>query len=241
MLRSFLDPACTVIRPVLPILAAMSDLERRLPWIIVALAAVAGILGFALGQRVFTDPPGAGAPTALQASLLYPQPRELPAFELTRSDGTRLTNADWKGRWRLLFFGFASCPEICPTTLSTLKAALAQLHESNPGADIGVSFVSVDPERDTPEALGNYVKFFDPAFEAATGTPEQLLTLTRAVGVVFMKNPTGPGPLDYTIDHSASLLIIDPDGRLAGLMRPPHAAPAIAADLAQLLNRSSRN
>ncbi len=218
----------------------MSTLERRLPWIIVALAAVAGILGFALGQRVFTGSASVDAPAALQASLLYPQPRELPAFELVRSDGTALTNADWKGRWRLLFFGFGSCPDVCPTTLSTLKAVLAHLHASNPAANVGVSFVSVDPERDTPESIGKYVHFFDPAFEAATGTPDQLLALTRAVGVVFMKVANGPGALDYTIDHSASILIIDPDGRLAGLIRPPHSAPAIAADLAQLLGRTSR-
>lgn len=212
----------------------MSTLERRLPWIIVALAAVAGIAGFWFGQRLYTDEP-AGM-RQLQSALLYPQAREIPPFELQLSDGSILKNADWRGQWRLLFFGFSHCPDVCPTTLTTVKAALAKVRETRSQADIAVSFVSVDPERDLPGPLGRYVAFFDPTYEAATGTQEQLLGLTRALGVVYMKTPTGAGALDYTIDHSASILIIDPQGRLAGLIRPPHSASAIAADLVQLLD-----
>lgn len=215
----------------------MSTLERRLPWIIVTLAALAGLAGFWLGQSVYSDAANTNPPTRLQSALLYPQPRDLPDFELTRSDGTRIGKADWKGSWRLLFFGFANCPDVCPTTMSTLKVALAELRKTGATAEVAVSFVSVDPERDQLEALGRYVAFFDPSFEAATGTPEQLQTLTQAVGVVFMKTATGSGALDYTIDHSASIMIIDPQGRLAGLIRPPHSAAAIAADLSQLLAR----
>lgn len=216
----------------------MSEFERRLPWIIVILAAAAGIAGFWLGQGVFSGRPVSAEPLRLQSTLLYPQPRALPAVTLTRGDGSTLQTAEWTGRWRLLFFGFANCPDVCPTTLSTLKAALGQLRKTDPQADVAVSFVSVDPERDSTAALGKYVAFFDPAFEAATGTHEELTALTQALGVVFMKTPTGPGALDYTIDHTASVLIIDPQGRLAGVIRPPHQAPAIAADLAQLLARS---
>jgi protein SCO1/2 len=215
----------------------MNNLERRLPWIIVALAAVAGIAGFIASQRVFDYRPDAEAvPRQLQGSLLYPVPKTLPAFALTRSDGSALTEADWRGRWRLVFFGFANCPDVCPTALATAKAARTQLRAQRPDLDFAVSFVSVDPERDAPESLGKYVSFFDPDFEAATGTPAALLALTQTLGVMYVKVPNGPGPLDYTIDHSASLLIIDPQGRLAGLMRPPQRADAIAADLITLMN-----
>jgi len=221
----------------LPILRRMNNLERRLPWIIVALAAIAGIAGFFASQRVFDQRPAMdGPPRQLQGSLLYPEPRPLPEFTLTRSDGQPLTRKDWQGRWRLLFFGFANCPDVCPTTLATAKAARTQLRAQRPDLDIAVSFVSVDPERDLPEQLGKYVAFFDPGFEASTGSPDQLLALTQALGVMFIKVPNGPGPLDYSIDHSASLLIIDPQGRLAGLMRPPHRADAIVADLITLMD-----
>lgn len=215
----------------------MNNLERRLPWIIVALAAIAGIGGFFASKQVF-DLRGAGEsmPRQLQGSLLYPEPKPLPEFALTRSDGQPLTRKDWQGRWRLLFFGFANCPDVCPTALATAKAARARLRALRPDLDVAVSFVSVDPERDTPEQLGRYVAFFDSDFEASTGTPQQLLALTQALGVMYMKVPNGPGPLDYSIDHSASLLVIDPQGRLAGLMRPPQRADAIAADLITLMD-----
>jgi protein SCO1/2 len=215
----------------------MNNLERRLPWIIVALAAVAGIAGFYASQRVFDQRPAAdGAVRQLQASLLYPQPKPLPQFALTRSDGSALTETDWRGRWRLLFFGFANCPDVCPTALATAKAARSQLRAQRPDLDFAVSFVSVDPERDSPEQLGKYVAFFDPEFEASTGSAAELLALTQALGVMFIKVPNGPGAFDYSIDHSASLLIIDPQGRLAGLMRPPQRADAIAADLITLMD-----
>lgn len=216
----------------------LQNMERRLPWIIVALAAVAGAAGFVASKQLFDGrDPVDGAPEQLQASLLYPQPRPLPDFVLQRADGSTLTREDWRGKWRLVFFGFTHCPDVCPTTLATTKAAIAKLKAERPEAEVAVSFVSIDPERDLLEPLGAYVAFFDPSFEAATGSPEQLLALTRAVGVIFAKVANGPGPQDYTMDHSASVMIIDPQARLAGLMRPPHRADAMAADLATLLDR----
>jgi len=216
----------------------MSTLERRLPWIIVAFAALAGIAGYIASQSLFDSRDETEqVPTQLAAALLYPQPKPLPEFTLQRSDGSTLTRADWTGRWRLLFFGFTNCPDVCPTTLATAKAAIAQLHAQQPSIDVAMSFVSVDPKRDSLDKLGAYVAFFDPKFEAATGSAEELLALTRALGVVFITVPNGAGPLDYTIDHTASILIIDPQGRLAGLIRPPHRADTIAADLVTLTQR----
>lgn len=200
-------------------------------------AAVAGIAGYFLSQRVF-DQRGRDISEVrrLSGSLLYPEPKPLPEFVLARSDGSSLSRSDWTGGWRLVFFGFTHCPDVCPTTLTTIKVAVAKLKTERPQAQVGVSFVSVDPARDLPEQLGNYVHYFNSEFEAATGSDEQLLALTRAVGVLYTKEPTGPGPLDYTIDHTASILIIDPKGRLAGLMRPPHQIEAIVADLQTLLD-----
>ncbi|GMU44638.1 MAG: SCO family protein [Xanthomonadales bacterium] len=213
----------------------MTNLERRLPWIITALALLAAVAGYVASRIVFS--PGTHA-LPLAGTLLYPEPRPLPDFRLQRDDGSALTQADWRGRWRLLFFGFTHCPDVCPTTLATAKAALAALRKDHPDARVAVSFVSVDPERDTPDKLGAYVHFFDPAFEAATGTQEQLQALTRALWVVYEKVPGTGGPGDYSIDHSASLLLIDPQGRLVGQMRPPQRADVIAADLALLIQNA---
>ncbi|MCB1611521.1 MAG: SCO family protein [Xanthomonadales bacterium] len=219
-------------------MSVMQHLERKLPWIIVALAAIAGIAGFVASKQMFDGrEPAPEAVLQLQGSLLYPQPKPLPEFMLESADGRSLSNKDWQGRWRLVFFGFTHCPDVCPTTLATTKAALAKLKSERPDADIAVSFVSIDPERDLPQQLAAYVAFFDPAFEAATGSQEQLLALTRAVGVIYAKVATGSGPQDYTMDHSASLLIVDPQARLVGLMRPPHQAEVMAADLATLIDR----
>jgi len=216
----------------------MSTLERRLPWIIVGLAAAAGILGFWLSHSMFNAGSANAAPQLrhLQASMLYPQPRPLPDFVLQRSDGSSLTQADWRGHWRLVFFGFTHCPEICPTTLSTLKAVNSKLSELRPESQLKVSFISVDPERDLPEALGKYIAFFDPQFEAATGTDAALQRLARPLQVVYVKEAHEPGAVDYNVDHSTSIWIINPQGRVAGLMRPPHLAPAILADLIELLD-----
>jgi protein SCO1/2 len=146
----------------------------------------------------------------------------------------RLTNADLKGAWSLLFFGYTHCPDVCPTTLATLKQVEAQLA----GTPVKVIFVSVDPERDTPQALSEYVGYFSKAFVAATADTPTLQALASAVGVVFVKSPQAGS--DYNVDHTASLLVVDPHGRLHALFRPPFDAAAIASDLRMLAKEESR-
>ena len=195
---------------------------------LILIAAVAAAFGLWLGSRAFVP---AQAPK-LVAAVLYPAPRPLPDFHLTRADGTPLTAADWKGRWTVAFFGYTNCPDVCPTTLATFKQVAATLRAEGLADRWRFDFISVDPERDTPERLAGYVGYFSKDFIAATGTDEELTALTRALGLVYARVPTGSG--DYTVDHSASAVIIDPGGREAGLFRPPFSASAIAADLRTL-------
>lgn len=214
------------------------SIERSLPWLIVLLATIAGISGFLVSQHLY----GPGAATGGvqgKAWLLYPQAKALPEFRLQGADGHSISREDWKGSWRLLFFGFANCPDVCPAALASARELKGRLAEDPALPPLAVSFISVDPERDEADRLGAYVAYFDPAFQALTGEPEQLLALTRSVGVVYMKVPTGDGPYDYTIDHSASILLLDPQGRLAGLARPPHDLTAMTRELAELM-RSRR-
>jgi len=201
----------------------MNNLERRLPWIIIALAAAAGIAGYVASSRLFVADTGAVAqPRQLQASLLYPQPKPLPDFTLQRSDGSVLVRKDWTGRWRLLFFGFASCPDVCPTALATAKAARAQLRTQRPDLDLAVSFVSVDPERDTPQRLAEYAPFFHPSLIGVTGTPEQIAAVARMYGSSYRKQPKGPEG-NYAVDHSSVTYIIGADGKLAEMLQ--HGSP----------------
>jgi protein SCO1/2 len=194
---------------------------------LILVAALAAGVGLWLGGRAF----GPSAPR-LAAAVMYPAARELPDFKLQRADGTGLTKADWTGRWTVAFFGYTNCPDVCPTTLATFKQVFANLTADGIADKVRFDFISVDPERDTPDVLTKYVGYFDKDFVAATGSDEELTKVTRALGLIYSREPTGNG--DYAVDHSASAVLIDPAGREVGLFRPPFDAKAIAADLATL-------
>jgi protein SCO1/2 len=205
-------------------------------FLIVLVALVAAGLGFWLSRGAFAPGP-AGPPTtpavpasALAAVRLISPPRVLPEWRLRLSDGGEATPATLQGRWTLVFLGFTHCPDVCPTTLQTLSVAQKEWEAALPEARRPrVLFVSADPERDTPQIVGDYAHFFHPSTLAASPTPEQLANFTKALGLVFMKVPGAGG--DYSIDHSATLVLLDPQGRQAGLLSPPLDARAIAVDL----------
>jgi protein SCO1/2 len=152
------------------------------------------------------------------------RPEPLPAFALTAHDGTPFDNAALLGRWTFLFFGFTHCPDVCPTTLAVFAEAFRSLDR-----ETRFVLVSVDPERDTPEALAKYVTAFDPAFVGATG---DIAALAESLGVVHAKAP-GPAPGGYSVDHSSSVLLVDPRGRFYGVLAAPH----VAANLVQAFPR----
>lgn len=164
---------------------------------------------------------------------MYPVPLAVGAFNLQKTDGSALTDADLRGNWTIAFFGFTHCPDICPTTLATFKQVWAELAKQGVTDRVRFLFVSVDPERDTPEKLASYVSFFNKDFVAATGQDEQLNQLTRALGLLYVRDPLPDG--GYNIDHSASAVIIDPAGRRAGLFRPPFMADQISSDILTLV------
>lgn len=200
-------------------------------WLILVAALAAG-LGLWLGQRWFAPVPAAAAP-ALAATLLYPEPRAIAPFELVRADGGRFANTDLAGAWTLVFFGFTHCPDACPTTLAAFRA---MSERDDVPATTRYLFVSVDPERDDAATLANYTRYFSPRIVAATADLGALEALTRDLGIVFAKSPLADG--SYSVDHSTQVLLIDPAGRLAGLIRPPHDPARIAADLRTLAARS---
>ncbi|WP_282274638.1 SCO family protein [Stenotrophomonas sp. PS02297] len=207
--------------------------------IVLAIALAAG-LGLLLAQKVF-GPSGNGDRQA-GSIIFYPTPRPLPDFSLSQSDGTRLIPGELRGHWTLVFLGFTSCPDVCPTTLAELAQAQKQWEGIPESLRPRVVFVSVDPERDTPARLGEYAHAFHKDTLAATADVPSLERFATSLGLVFQKAPGknfDKNPGDYSMDHSASIAVLDPEGRLAGLMRPPFDPRTIASDLAKLTGKTA--
>ena len=161
--------------------------------------------------------------------LLWPAGPQLQPFELRDDAGAAFTQASLQGHWTLLFFGFTHCPDICPTTLATLKQAYAALQDSQSLARrLQVVFVSVDAARDTPEVLARYVGYFNPKFRGVTGPMERLHLLTRQLGADYARVSAGKDG-EYWFDHSASVFLVAPDLRVAAAFDPPFEAGALAA------------
>lgn len=204
---------------------------------LILVIAVAAGLGLLAAQKFFGRQPQGTQWPATQSITLYPQARPLPAFSLRQSDGTQLTSGELNGHWTLVFLGFTHCPDICPTTLAELAQAQKQWTGMPDSIRPRVLFVSVDPERDTPIRIGEYAHAFHADTLAATADIPALEDFAKSLGFVFMKVP-GKGfdqnPNDYSMDHSSGIAVIDPQGRVAGLMRPPFDPKAIAADMTAL-------
>jgi len=196
---------------------------------VLVMAAAAG-LGLALSQHYF----GAGKTTlpapVMQTANVIAAPRALPAFSLQSAGGT-LTAENLKGSWTLVFIGFTHCPDICPTTLTDLAKAQAIWAKSDIPNKPKLLFLSIDPDRDTPKALAEYAAFFNKDTLTATAPEPQLAEFTRALGLVYMKVPQGE---TYTMDHSATLVLLNPSAEFAGIIRPPLNPQAIAQDLLTL-------
>lgn len=168
------------------------------------------------------------------ATALREQAKPLPAFELTDEAGNVFDNSRLAGRWSFLFFGYTHCPDICPTTLSTLDQAMQSLAEQGFAANTQVVFVSVDPKRDTPAKLKDYVDYFNPKFVGVSGGRYALNRLTRGLGILHTRVPNPDHEGAYLMDHSASILLISPQGELVALFSAPHKADWLALDFHEL-------
>jgi protein SCO1/2 len=212
--------------------------NRTTAWILVV--ALAAGIGLWAGHRWFSP----AAPTLPQTQVvrLFPEPRELPAYSLQQSDGTRLVPGELQGHWTVVFLGFTHCPDICPTTLAELAQAQKRWEALPDSTRPRVLFVSVDPDRDSALLAGEYAHAFHRDTLAATGDVPSLETFARSLSLVFMKMPPEEGqPADrYNVDHSATLAVLDPKGRMAGIIQPPLVPQAIAADLTALTSTVAR-
>ena len=156
-------------------------------------------------------------------------------FALTGHDGKPRTLADFRGKAVAIFFGFTHCPDVCPTALSTAAEAMRRLGPD--AARVQVLFVTIDPERDTPELLARYVPAFHPSFLGLYGDAEATARVAKEFKVLYRKVP-GQTPDTYTMDHSAGMFVFDPQGRLRVFESHGQGADALAHDLAEVLRAS---
>ena len=155
--------------------------------------------------------------------------KTVPDFSLLDVDAAELTQAVFEDKWSIVFFGYTHCPDVCPITLQVMKNVVTKLEEQNKEAP-QIVFMSVDPVRDTSEIMKNYISFFNEDFVGITGDVNSVHSLTRSLGIVASFTANAEDPENYIVDHTASLLLIDPQKRVRGKITPPHEAATIAAD-----------
>lgn len=197
-----------------------------------ALYSLATLAALGLGAFTASRLYAPGPRPEIASGTLLREPRPLAPFTLTDQDERAWGNAQLEGHWTVLFAGFTHCPDICPTTLGLMKQLGARLRAG--GGAVEFVFLSVDPERDTPAQLKAYVNHFDPAIRGVTGTREQIDALCASLGLAYLRIP-GATDTDYTVDHSAALVLLDPRGRIAGYFQAPHKLDTLAADLAGIV------
>ena len=156
------------------------------------------------------------------------------AFTLTDNTGKRVTDQDFHGKYTLVFFGFTSCPDICPAGLQLIAGALQKL--GTKAQFITPIFISVDPQRDTPEKLAAYVKNFDPRLVGLTGTPEEIAAVAKAYKVYYAKVPSKERPDDYTMDHTSIIYVMDPKGEFVTHFTPSTSVDDMAAKLNKIVS-----
>lgn len=164
--------------------------------------------------------------------LYLDSPMSVPAVTLTNQHGQPASLADFRGKVVLVYFGYTFCPDVCPMTLATVDKALEQL--GSKADQVQLVMVSVDPERDTPAVLANYMSNFNPSFVGLTGDPDQIAAAAMPLGVYYQKHE-GSAATGYLVDHTASLMVLDREGRMRLVIPFETPAEDIAADLKQLI------
>jgi protein SCO1/2 len=161
------------------------------------------------------------------------EPKALPPVALVDEQGRALGPADFAGRWSFLYFGYTYCPDVCPLTLVELATLKKRLTEQLPDTPTDYYLVTVDPARDTPERLREYVTYFDASFHGLTGSIDDLKSLTGQTGSVFFV-PEGQSEDAYLVSHSSNIALLGPDGRLHAVFTSPHTPDQLAADFGRI-------
>jgi protein SCO1/2 len=205
----------------------------------VLLGIIAIITGF--GTWYYLDGPNpattAHRPSTKQATI-PPELRSLKPFSLTDHRGNTFDNQSLLGHWTFMSFGYTYCPDICPTTMSVFSEMNYLLKSQSKTTPYQITFVSIDPHRDSLERLSEYVTYFDPEFLGATGSEPALKKLAKPLGILYEKVETKDSAMGYVMDHSASIILVDPQGRLHAYFTPPHDPSMMASDFISISEES---
>jgi len=205
-------------------------------WKLISANLVAACFGVYFAIWGFTLP-GSGKLNPEQINgLFWPAQKQLTEFSMTDHESGEFNLQDFDKGWHLIFFGYTYCPDICPIIMSTLRETHASYQDAagEDLKDLTMTFVSVDGERDNPDHLRNYIRFYSDAFIAATGNKQAVDSLTTQLGVPYEIAPHEPGAMDYLVAHSGTLFLIAPGGKLMATIQPPHTAPALVENLLQI-------
>jgi protein SCO1/2 len=197
---------------------------RRFLLVAVLLGGLVVFGGAAFLGLTHRDTPRGAAGTLLANAIGGP-------FRLVDQNGKTVTDADLKGKWSLIYFGYTHCPDACPTALNDMSIALDELGPRR--SAVRPVFITVDPERDTPEVLKSYVTAFDAPIMALTGSPEEIAQAAKGYRVYFAKHPEAGG--DYSMDHSSVIYVMDPEGRFTASFTHQNTPEEIAERLKKLL------
>jgi protein SCO1 len=159
-------------------------------------------------------------------------------FTLSTPDGATVTDRTYRGKWLLVYFGYTFCPSSCPTTLLAVSEALKELGQD--AAKVQPLFITVDPQRDSPKVMRQFIESFDPRIVGLTGTPQQIDAAAQEYGAYYVRHSTGAGPDDYVVDHSTYLYVMDPLGNFIRAFEADTSGDRIADALRELIAQGSR-
>lgn len=202
-----------------------SQWPRRLLWIALGTLIVVGLAWFGLWKY---------RPPELHGVVLQ-SPQQASDFTLTASTGEPMSLSDLRGKYVVLYFGYTFCPDVCPTTLADLSK-MAQALGDKKMEDVQVVMVSVDPDRDTPERMAQYLAFFDPRFLGMTGPVEDVIAAGTQFGVYFERHE-GTAATGYLVDHTSTVTFIDKDGYVRMMFPYGTAGEDMASDIEYMMRR----
>ena len=192
---------------------------------IVFLSIIICLSAFGVGMML-SEPIKFNEKDTVPSGILWPNPHKIENFDLTDQFNKPVTLNNLKGKWSIVFFGFINCPDICPSTLQIMARAHKELQKNSVYSRLGqIIFVSVDPERDTPNQLHKYASHFSPELIAATADIDSLKTITRTFKSLFMK--TYDSDSSYSVDHSSGIFLISPETEMLSVLTYPHNYSAI--------------
>jgi protein SCO1/2 len=202
----------------------------------ISLIVVIGAISLGVGAWLSKMQQTSVLPTDLNATVLD-KPRTLTPFLLVDQHNKAFTQDSFKGQWSYLFFGYTNCPDVCPLALKVMQTAWETIpKEDNANHPVKMYLVSVDPDRDTPKLLNDYVTFFNPEFGGLTGNADQIDNFTNQLGILYGFQDKEKESDSYLVNHSAQFLLINPKGQLQAVISPPHDAAKIVAELPRIFN-----